>query len=167
MNIFLTGKPGSGKTTLLKEIVEDLDEEFCGFTTPEIREDGERTGFHIEDIKTGDKGVLASVDIENGPSVSKYKVNLEALKMFSEKVLEDMGGGDSIAIDEIGVMELYSDNFEEMLDKAIDSEKLLIATLHRNLVERFQDKGKVIWVTRKSKDKIKDKVLDIIDNSIS
>lgn len=166
MNIFLTGKPGSGKTTLLEDIIEDLDKDFCGFTTPEIRENGERTGFHIEDISTGDRGVLASVDIDNGPSVSKYKVNLEGLKMFSEKVSEDMEDSEGVAIDEIGVMELYSDNFEEMLNKGLDSDKLLIATLHRNLVERFQEKGKVIWVTRNSSNDIKEKVLDLIDKSL-
>ena len=162
MNIFLTGKPGSGKTTLLKEIIEEVGGEACGFFTPEIREGGERTGFWLEDVKTGDKGVLASVEIEEGPTVSKYKVNLEGLKRFSEKVSEDLEDCDTVVIDEIGVMELYSDEFEEMLNRAIESDKLLLATLHTNLVERFGDKGRVIWVTRSSSRDIKEKVLEII-----
>lgn len=163
MNIFLTGKPGSGKTTLLKEIIEGLEGEVCGFFTPEIRENGERTGFRIEDIKTGDKGVLASVDIEEGPSVSKYRVNVEGVKRFSEKILEDMEDADIVAIDEVGVMELYSDAFEDMLDRAIESDKLLIATLHMNLVQRYEDKGKVIWVTRSSNRDLKKKVLEMLE----
>ncbi len=166
MNIFLTGKPGSGKTALLKELMEEVNGSFCGFLTPEIREDGERTGFQIEDIKTGDRGILASVDIDNGPSVSKYRVNLEGLKMFSEKVLSDLDDSDGVVIDEIGVMELHSDNFERMLNKILESDKLLLATLHTNLVERFQDKGKIIWVTRSSSRDLKGKVYDLIEKAM-
>jgi len=166
MNIFLTGKPGSGKTALLKDIVEELDIDFCGFLTPEMREDGKRKGFHIEDIITGDRGVLASIDIEKGPSVSKYRVNLEGLKMFSEKVEEDIEDTEGIAIDEIGAMELHSDNFKKMLDKAIESDSLLIATLHTNLVDKFQDRGKIIWITRSSSRNIKKKILDLIKKSV-
>lgn len=165
MNIFLTGKPGSGKTTLLKGVLDELECDACGFFTPEIREDGERTGFRIEDIKTGDKGVLASVKIEEGPSVSKYRVNLDGVERFSQKVLEDMEDSNVVAIDEIGVMELYSDGFEEMLDKAIESDKILIATLHRNLVERYEDRGKVIWVTRSSSNDLKGKIIEILEDS--
>ncbi len=163
MNIFLTGKPGSGKTRLLKEVLEELDGEVCGFFTPEIRENGDRTGFRIKDIKTGDKGVLASVKIDEGPSVSKYKVNVEGVERFSKKVMEDMADSDIVAIDEIGVMELYSDSFSEMLKMAIESDKLLIATLHVNLIDRYEDQGKVIWVTRGSAKDVKKKVIELIE----
>ncbi|MFP4115962.1 MAG: NTPase [Candidatus Aenigmatarchaeota archaeon] len=165
MNIFLTGKPGSGKTTLLKSILEELDRTTCGFFTPEIREDGERTGFRIEDLKTGDKGVLASVELEEGPSVSKYRVNLKDLKRFSDKVMEDMENSEVVVIDEIGVMELYSDEFKDLLNRAMTSDKLLLATLHRSLVEDYGDEGKVIWVTRSSAEDIKGRLVELVDYS--
>lgn len=163
MNIFLTGKPGSGKTTMVKELLEELEGDLCGFFTPEIREDGERIGFRLEDIDTEKDGTLASVNVEDGPKVSKYKVNLEDLNDFSERLSKRMDEKDIVVIDEIGVMELYSDKFEEVLDKAIDSEKLLLATLHRNLIDKYRNKGKIIWVTRKDRKEIKDKTLELID----
>jgi len=161
MNIFLTGKPGSGKTRLMKKVLEELEGEVCGFFTPEIRENSERTGFRIKDIETGDKGLLASVDLDEGPSVSKYKVNLDDLDRFSKKVMDDMEDSEIIVIDEIGVMELYSDKFKEMLNEALNSEKTVLATLHRNLVEEYDDQGKVIWVTRNSANDLKGKIVEL------
>lgn len=163
MNIFLTGNPGSGKTTLVKELIKDLDRDICGFFTPEMREGGSRKGFKISEINSDKEGVLASVDVEDGPSVSKYKVNLEDLDEFSKRLKDRMEENDMVVIDEIGVMELYSDEFEDLLEKAIDSDKLLLATLHTNLIDKYKGRGKVIWVTKKSRSDLKDKVLEIMN----
>lgn len=163
MNIFLTGKPGSGKTSLIKEILKELDGDACGFFTPEIRKGGERKGFKLEDIDTDKEGILASVDVDDGPSVSKYKVNMEDLDDFSKRLMERIEGKDIIVIDEIGVMELYSDSFKEALEKAIQSDKVLIASLHRKLIDDYRGRGKIIWVTKKSRRDLKDKILEVIN----
>lgn len=162
MNVFLTGNPGSGKTSLIKSILKELDGDVCGFFTPEIRKNGSRKGFKLKDIDTDKEGVLASVDIKEGPSVSKYTVNMEDLDDFSRRLFGRMDSKEIVVIDEIGVMELYSDEFKKTLGKAIDSDKLLLATLHKNLINKYMDKGKVIWVTRKSKNTLKEKTLEII-----
>lgn len=163
MNIFLTGQPGSGKTTLVKQVLKDVDGEVGGFFTPEMRESGERIGFRLEDVDTDKEGILASVNVDEGPSVSKYRVNIDDLDDFSERLRERMKGKDIVVIDEIGVMELYSDKFKELLDEVLNSEVTLLATLHRKLVDDYRKRGKIIWVTKKSKGKLKEKILELID----
>lgn len=163
MDIFLTGKPGSGKTSLIKGLIKEVDGEAAGFFTPEMRKDGKRIGFKLKDIDTSKEGILASVNIEDGPSVSKYKVNIEDLDDFSKRLKERMDDKDIIVIDEMGVMEFYSDEFKDLVEKAINSDKLFIASLHRKLIDDYRERGKVVWVTRNSRKDLKEKILELID----
>ncbi len=78
-NFLITGSPGSGKTTVIENVISDLQEEGLsagGIYCPEIRDGGVRQGFRIIDIVTGESKVLSHVDQEEGPRVSKYRVNV-------------------------------------------------------------------------------------------
>lgn len=48
-----------------------------GMHCPAIVENGKRTGFHIMDIASGRRGILARVQGDKGPGIGKYRVNLE------------------------------------------------------------------------------------------
>lgn len=78
--LLLTGRPGIGKTTVIQKVVEELEgERVRGFYTEEIREEGSRKGFRLVTLDGREEEVMARVDVEGGPTVSKYGVDVEAV----------------------------------------------------------------------------------------
>lgn len=129
-NILITGPPGCGKSTLLERLI--AGEKIGGISTPEIRKGGYRTGFEIVDLKGGRRGVLASVDIEEGPAVGKYRVNLKDLDEIGSKALDEAVGDkevEIIVIDEIGKMECFSERFKRAVVTALGSGKKVLAAI--------------------------------------
>lgn len=163
MNIFITGKPRTGKTTLIQEIVDELDLEVGGMVCPEIRRQGSRRGFKIVNLATEERGILAHVDQEEGPKISKYRVNLEDLDQISQEAIElALKEKEVIVIDEIGKMELYSDVFSQEIDKALNSPQLVLAVLHRCYLDQFQDRGQVFKLEQENYSQVKRKVKEKI-----
>ena len=75
-NLLITGNPGVGKTTVLVWLAKNLAEYHpVGFITREIREEGVRKGFVLVSC-SGQKRVLAHVDISSRARVGKYKIDL-------------------------------------------------------------------------------------------
>lgn len=134
MKILVTGRPGVGKTTVVSKIAEGLREKGVsagGMITYEAREKGVRTGFVVEDLKTGLKGIMASVNNVSGPRVGKYGVNIGEIERVGVKAVEEAVASDEVIIvDEIGPMELYSDAFKTAVSKAFSSPKKVVATIH-------------------------------------
>lgn len=166
MKIFITGLPGCGKTFLIRKIVEEFKDKIkiSGFFTEEIREKGKRIGFKIVDISTGKSGILAGIDIK-GPKISKYGVNLKALKEIGIKAIRKES--QLVVIDEIGAMELLSEKFREEIKNLMNSNKNLLATLHRKYVKEYGKYGILIHLRRENwktvfKD-IKEKILKTIN----
>lgn len=161
-NIFITGKPRSGKSTLIAELIEGIDgEDHAGILTPELRERGRRTGFEIVDLRSGEREILASVNIE-GPRVSKYGVNVEGIDRIVSCFSETADDADMIFIDEIGRMEFYSRDFEKVLEEVLRSDKTVIGTLHRHYVKRFNKYGTVLKLTGNNRDEIRRRVWEIL-----
>jgi len=147
MNIFISGEPGCGKTTLIKELIKHYKGSVSGFYTEEIR-NKTRTGFKIKDILSGEEGILASIDLKEGPRVGKYFVNIEDIEKIATPSLEREAS--VYFIDEIGAMELKSKTFEKTLENFLLSNKNFIATLHRNYINKYKKYGEVIWLTREN-----------------
>jgi len=136
-NIFITGNPGSGKTTLFNSIVNDIievlkpDYKVSGFITKEIRQKGSRVGFSIENF-SGDRGILAHVNLKEGPTVGKYRVNLADLENIGIKtILEALDNPEVgvIAIDEIGKMEMLHPDYKNIISKVLNCRKIMLATI--------------------------------------
>ena len=160
MNIFITGNPGCGKSTLIQKLLAELfDKKVSGIITPEIRVGGTRQGFRIIDLASGQEEVLASANIDRGPAVSKYKVNIEGIERIMDTFLESYEDSDYVVIDEIGMMEFYSKKFRETIRMVLGSDKRVIATLSRRLLKEFTDKGQVYHLARDNFDEIYQKVL--------
>ena len=163
MKIFLTGKPGSGKSTVLMKIIESLKRrglKIGGIITPEIRVKGKRIGFKVIDVYSNEEGVLASIDQKSGPRVGKYRVNLKDFERIALKALDfALNNCDVICVDELGKMELFSEKFERKIEEILRSSKPAIIVLHRNLIERYEKYGKVIWVTVENRDKLPGEIL--------
>ena len=164
MKIFITGNPGCGKSTLIQKFLEEItDKKVSGIITPEIRVNGVRQGFKIIDLASGKEEVLASVHIERGPGVSRYKVNIEGIERIMDKFLESYQDSEYVVIDEIGMMEYYSKKFKETMRMVLASEKTVIATLSKSFVKVYKNKGQTYHLTRDNFDEIYIKVLGQLD----
>jgi nucleoside-triphosphatase THEP1 len=160
MNIFITGNPGCGKSTLVQKLLTELsDKDVSGILTPEIRADGKRRGFKIIDLASGKEDILASMNIERGPGVSRYKVNIEGIDRIMERFLGSYEASDYVVIDEIGMMEFYSKKFQDAIQVALASNKKVIATVSKRLVKEFRNKGQIYNLTRENFDEIYVQVL--------
>lgn len=171
MNILITGAPGVGKTTVLNRIKNEIEShgyKVGGIYSPEIKENGTRIGFGIIDLKTGKKGILASIN-GNGPRVGKYKVNLGDLENIGISALENaVYGADFIFIDEIAPMELKSPKFAEVVERVFDSEIPVLAVIHKRSSHPFilkvknRDDVVVFEVTRENRGVLDQKILELI-----
>lgn len=157
--IAITGRPGCGKTTLIRRVVEALQGRLSigGIYTEEVREGRARKGFAIIDIATGRRGVLAHIDLEAGPRVGKYRVNLKDIEELAvpaiREALETKG---LLVIDEIAPMELASSEFVKIVKEALKSEKhLLFAVQQRSshpLAVRIRQEFSVYEVAPSNRD---------------
>jgi len=132
--LLLTGQPGVGKTSVLLRVVDALKTkgyDVRGMISREFREQGTRVGFEIIDLRTGQKGWLAHVRQSSGPQVGKYRVNLNDLKNIGvNSILNAIKNADVIIVDEIGPMELFSQEFRDAVLQAVNSSKPLLGTIH-------------------------------------
>jgi nucleoside-triphosphatase len=128
--LLIEARPGAGKTTALSRLAERLGDDgvtLSGFLTREIRSGGRRAGFEIETF-SGERGLLAHVDIEGPPRVGRYGVDLDEFERLALPALEEPAS--VVLIDELGKMELASEGFREAVLALFDGEVPIVATVH-------------------------------------
>ena len=129
-NIFVTGRPGIGKTTVIQRALKRISTRLNGFYTQEIREDGKRMGFEIRDLE-GNSAVMAHVDFDGPPRVSKYGVDPDAVAQIGVTAMRRaMEEGTPAIVDEVGKMELTCDEFGEVLEELLDSKTPVLGSVH-------------------------------------
>jgi nucleoside-triphosphatase len=129
--LLLTGRPGVGKTTIIRTVAARMGASAGGFYTDEIRERGRRTGFRLVSLD-GTTGILASVNISGPHRVGKYGVHLRDLEQVGVQALLraiQQPGVPVVVIDEIGKMELFSSDFRQATLAALDSPKVVLASV--------------------------------------
>ncbi len=166
----ITGPPGIGKTTVLSKTAEDLASrgyKIGGMTSHESRENGNRVGFTIEDCISGSNGWLAHVHQPVGPRIGKYRVNLHNLDSIGvAAITRAVKTADIVVIDEMGPMELVSQNFRTAVEKAVKSVKPLLGTIHfrtRHRIITHLEIGeccRVIEVTSSNRDRLPNQLVD-------
>jgi len=162
--LLLTGRPGVGKTTVIREVVRRLEGPVAGFYTEEIREGGgSRKGFRIVDFD-GWSRVLAHVELEGGPRVSKYGVDVEAVDEAVHRLPES---APLYVVDEIGKMECFSEIFVRRVEALLDGEASLLATVARRgggFPARVRERpdARVVEVTRANRDGLPDRIVEWI-----
>jgi len=134
MKILITGRPGIGKTTVVKRLIElcrNMGLKVGGMISYEVREHSRRVGFKILDIASNKEGILAWVGLPGSLRVGKYTVNIKDLNEIGVNAIRRaIEEDDIVVIDEIGPMELFSDYFKKIVEKAFNSKKIVIATIH-------------------------------------
>jgi len=170
--ILLTGQPGVGKTTVLIETIKELENRSLkvgGMVTREVRDGSVRVGFEISDLTSRQKGWLAHIEQPQGPRIGKYRVNLKDLVEIGVNAIYRAAADPAIsiiAIDEIGPMELCSEDFETAVEKVVEAEKRLIGTIHYKarsaLIEHIRSRSdvKILEITYENRSYVKRIVLD-------
>ena len=132
-NALVTGPPRSGKTTVLERTVSLLGKSglsIGGIFCPELRENGDRVGFEIVDLESGERATMAHVEYEEGPSVGKYRVDVDAVDRISgEAISRARAEADCVVIDEIAPMELASDRFVEETRRTLEAPVPVLAAI--------------------------------------
>jgi nucleoside-triphosphatase len=127
----VTGPPGVGKTTLVRKVAADLAHRRpVGFYTAEIRERGVRKGFELVSFD-GRRGLLSHVDIRGPYRVGKYGVDVKGFDRFLDNIQWSGPDADLVFIDEIGKMECFSEQFQELVRRLLDSDTPVLATIAR------------------------------------
>ncbi len=169
--MLLTGAPGSGKTTLVKRLIKELGIDADGFFTSEIREKGKRVGFWVEDFK-GEKELLASVDFPSKLKVGKYRVNLLGFEKIALRAVERaLSQAQLVVIDEIGKMELFSEDFKKLILEVFDSNKPVLATIMKKshpFADKIKSRSDVVLfeIKPKERDEVYENIKAILKNLI-
>ncbi|MBI5930407.1 MAG: AAA family ATPase [Chloroflexi bacterium] len=134
--ILITGKPGVGKTTIVRKVIEQTWN-MGGFYTREVQENGKRMGFEIVSLE-GEVATLATKAVEirfnNQVMLGNYKVNIDSIDLLAVPAIEKaIENNQIVVIDEIGPMELFSENFRNIVMKALKNDRI---TVFGTIVER-------------------------------
>lgn len=127
----ITGPPGCGKTTVIRKVLSQLTCAAGGFYTQEIREGGRRVGFKLVTLD-GREATMAHVDFPKTFRVGKYGVDLTVIDGLGVRCVQDVvSQGGVVVIDEIGPMEVLSEDFRAVVLEVLQSDSPLLGTIVR------------------------------------
>ncbi len=146
--IGITGLPNVGKTATLAAICRKLERDdfiIGGMITRAYRpgDGSERIGFYVENWETGEKEVFSSKEFNTNPRAERnkteaddgmYYVDPEPLDRIGVAAIRESIADedvDIIIIDEVGKMEMHSEEFNKAVKEALDCSKPVIMTLHK------------------------------------
>lgn len=166
LRLLLAGPPGCGKTTAVVRIVEGLEgsgRPIRGIVTEEIRDRGRRIGFSILGLRGGRDAVMAHADFEEGPRVSRYRVDVGAVDRVVAEELEGVPEDAVVVIDEIGKMECFSEAFTAAARAALDSDVPVLATIAATgggfiAQVRAREDVELVWVASENRDGLPDRI---------
>jgi nucleoside-triphosphatase len=168
--IGITGLPRSGKSAVMEKVLSMLKEErgrelsarnlageteiIGGICTEPILENGERLGYKIRDLVTGDEGEIAHKGIDSRLRVLGYGLNTAELERVAIPAIQyAIDNCEVIVIDEIGKFAVESEAFVNSVRTALEVDKPTLLTLHKKsrhpLLQdiRRRDDGRILEVT--------------------
>lgn len=131
MKLLITGPPRGGKSTIVERLIEAIPGK-SGFITKEVREAGERIGFEII-THTGARKILSSIRLDTPYKVPRstggvYNVDVDGFNHMLAPLFH-YGTTDLLYIDEIGRMELFSEQFKALVETYLDAPNDFIGTI--------------------------------------
>ncbi len=167
--IGITGLPRSGKSAVMEKVLSMLKEErerelsarnlsdteiIGGICTEPILENGERLGYKVRDLVTGDEGEIAHKSIDSRLRVLGYGLNTAELERVAIPAIQHaIDNCEVIVIDEIGKFAVESEAFVNAVRNALEIDKPTLLTLHKKsrhpLLQdiRRRDDGRILEVT--------------------
>jgi len=167
--IGITGLPRSGKSAVMEKVLSMLREErerelsarnlsdteiIGGICTEPILENGERLGYKIRNLVTGDEGEIAHKSIDSRLRVLGYGLNTAELERVAIPAIQHaIDNCEVIVIDEIGKFAVESEAFVNAVRNALEIDKPTLLTLHKKsrhpLLQdiRRRDDGRILEVT--------------------
>jgi nucleoside-triphosphatase len=164
VRVLLEGRPGAGKSTVARRLADLLHEEgvpAAGFVTGELRERGRRVGFEVETL-TGERGLLAHVDLSGPPRVGRYGVDLDAFERIALPALAEIED-EVVIVDELGKMELASSAFCDAFMHAFENAAHVVATVHvfrHPFTDALKRRAEVLQVTTRTRDQLPRQLAD-------
>ena len=153
---------------MVERVIQAVPLKCGGMITKEIRKIGRRVGFSVHDVLTGREGVLAHIHFERGPKLGRYRVNLRDLEEIGaaaiERALEEC---ELVVIDEVGPMELHSERFIRAVERALESDKHLLVTVHRasnhHLAYRIRhETDRFFRLSTTKRDRITEEIIELL-----
>lgn len=128
-HLLIVGRPGVGKTTLMRRLIMSLrGRPIDGFLTEELREHEQRMGFWLSPLD-GRQILLAHKRMEGGTRVGPYRVNVSVLNDVAVPIIHRaIQHAFVLFLDELGRMELCSDQLEQAVQEALDHGPSMVAT---------------------------------------
>ncbi len=120
--VVVTGSPGSGKTPLVAAVVDALGRHgvpVSGFLQPAVIEDGQKVGFCLRDVATGDEALLAR---RVAPGAGRWNTAFEfdpAGFELGARALGRVGKGSVLVVDELGPVEVRGDGHWPAVRRAV------------------------------------------------
>ena len=167
--IGITGLPRSGKSAVMEKVLSMLKEErvrelsarnlgdteiIGGICTEPILENGERLGYKVRNLVTGEEGEIAHKSIDSRLRVLGYGLNTAELERVAIPAIEHaIENCEVIVIDEIGKFAVESESFVNAVRNALEIDKPTLLTLHKKsrhpLLQdiRRRDDGRILEVT--------------------
>jgi nucleoside-triphosphatase THEP1/energy-coupling factor transporter transmembrane protein EcfT len=142
--VVVTGPPGGGKTDVVAAVAGQLQNEgvpVFGFIQPGILEDGEKVGFRLRDVATGDEAVLATRgERREGDFGTRFQFTDEGFRLGSQ-ALSRVVPGSVVIVDELGPVELRGEGHMPAVRRALAAPGLrgAIIVVRRALVPSLLD----------------------------
>lgn len=139
----ISGETRSGKTTFLKQIINSLNQNAPQLTVGGIIAhgtdfQGERFGFSIENIRTGDKQYLCSREKINDDDIKtgRFYFSKSGFEFGNNAILNELENLDILVIDEVGYLEIKGMGWFEAIEKAMNKPGLdMIFVVRKRILE--------------------------------
>ncbi|MBN2055467.1 DUF2478 domain-containing protein [bacterium] len=151
--IILTGSQGSGKTTNAMRLAGEAAAQgmpFQGVISPVVYEAGQRIGYDLADITSGERAPLARIDARGVQRQGLFVFLPEGLALAA-RALTDAAArlGEPALVDEVGPLELRGLGFAPWLKRLALKKAPLMLTVRPNLVvaviKRFRLTGAMVY----------------------
>ena len=168
--IGITGLPRSGKSAVMEKVLDMLSDErtreitlrggstenpiLGGLRTEPLLENGERMGYKVIDLVSGEEGVIAHKSIDSRLRVLGYGLNTEELNRVAIPAIDyAQHNCEVLVIDEIGKFSVESEAFVNAVRSALEVDMPTLLTLHKKSRHpllhdiRRRDDGRILEVT--------------------
>ena len=120
--IIITGSVGGGKTSLVEEAARILKTEgisVVGVITPVLYEAGQRVGYIIRDLRTGEERILARTTPFNTPLRQCSFYFVEESFRWAEQLFSSSLDSQVFILDEVGRLELRQKGYYRLVESIL------------------------------------------------